>query len=108
MGTRATKDQDPAAATDAAVRELLAAGNPRGALHAARAELARAAAALRGADPARSALADAALAGSLAALAAALPGHQPRKPPGYRGGPPGAGHLLAAYETAFAETAART
>lgn len=105
MGNRsALSDRDRAAATDAAVRDLLAAGDTRGALHAARHELERAAASRRRADPARAALIDAALAGSLAEMAAALPGHQPRRPPGYRGGPPAAGHLIAAYETARAET----
>lgn len=106
MGKRVTpSDQDRAAATDQAARELLAAGNTPAARHAARHELDRALKALHAADPPRAQLIDAHITGVLAAIAAALPRHQPRKPPGYRGGPPSAGHLLAAYQAGRAETA---
>jgi hypothetical protein len=101
MGT--SEQRDPLAE----VREFRAAGDTRRAVHAARHELERQAAALRHAEPARAALADAGLAGALITLAGALPDHQPRKPRGYSGGPPSAAHLLAAFETACAETARR-
>ena len=86
--------------TDAKVREFLEAGDTRRALHRARDLVERQLAALRVSDPARAALLDAALAGRLAAMAEGLPSWQPRKPPGYTGGPPAATHLIAAYEAA--------
>jgi hypothetical protein len=99
-----TQQQDRAAVTDAEARALLAEWNTRGALDRVWNALRAEAAALRRSDPARAALLDASLAGSLAALAAAHATSQPRKPPGYRGGPPSAEHLLSAYETARTET----
>jgi hypothetical protein len=100
----AVSTEDRPALTDTEVRGLLEAGNTRGALYRARHELDRAAKRLRETDPARAALVDAALAGSLAVIAATLATHQPRKPPGYTGGPPSAADLLAAYTMARNET----
>jgi hypothetical protein len=104
MGTGA-RQQDRDAVTDARNRELLAAGNPRAALHCARRALEAEAGALRRTDPARAALLDASLAGSLSAIAATLATSQPRRPPGYTGGAPTAADLLAAYAGARAENA---
>lgn len=103
MGTRSTP-QERATAADADVRAFLAAGDTRSALHRARHALEAEAASLRRHDPARAALLDAALAGSLAQIAATLASRQPRRPPGYTTGPPSAGHLLAAYAAARGET----
>jgi len=93
--------------TDATVRALLRDGNTRAALQGARHALEAKAAALRRSDPARAALLDAMLAGSLVAQAEALATMQPRRPPGYQGGLPSAEHLLYAYTTARNETGRR-
>jgi hypothetical protein len=100
MGTTRDRTADPGAKA----RERLEQGDTRRAVHSARDLLEKALAALRVSDPARAALLDAALAGRLTAMAAALPSWQPRKPPGYTGGPPSAEDLLAVYETARTET----
>lgn len=90
-----------AEAADRDIRALLQAGDVRGALHRAR-DVAEAELAVirRGGDPARADLLMAALAGSWAAIASTLHDQQPLRPPGYRSGPPSAGHLASAYETA--------
>ena len=101
MATRGTQEQDRAAATDAAARGLLHAGNTPAARHGARHELDRVLKALHSTDPARAAQIDAELAGQMLEIAARLPGH---KPAGYTGGPPSAAHLIAIYETARRKT----
>lgn len=97
----APQDRSP----DAKVREFLGAGDTRRAVHAARDLAEKVLAALRVSDPPRAALLDAALAGALAEIADVLPSRKPPRVPGYRGGPPSAAHLIAAYEAARAETA---
>jgi hypothetical protein len=104
MGTSA-QQQDRGAAADAEVRKHLAAGNARKARHAARHAIDAVMAEMYRTDPARAALLDASLAGSMTAQATALTGMQPRRPPGYAGGLPSAQQLLAAYAAARAETA---
>jgi hypothetical protein len=89
---------------DAKALERLGGGDTRRAVHSARDLLEKALAVLRASDPARAALIDAALAGRLAAMAEALPSWQPRRPPGYTGGPPSAADLIAVYEAARTET----
>lgn len=102
MGTRtAPQDRSP----DARVREFLEAGDTRRAVHAARDLVEKVLAALRDGDPSPAALLGAAVAGHLVEIAAVLPSRKAPKVPGYRGGPPSAAHLIAAYEAARAETA---
>jgi hypothetical protein len=102
MGT--SEQRDRAAETDAEVRKFLAAGNTRGALHAARHALEAEAAERRRKDPAAAALLEAMAAGSIAAMAAGWATVQPLRPPGYAGGLPAAAHLAAAYQAARAQT----
>lgn len=102
MGSAPTP-AEKAAATDAAARDLLAAGNPAGALHEVIAHLKWALAQYRK-DPAAGALMDAAVAGSLAPVAAALTDRKPPRVPGYAGGAPTSDDLLTAYITARTET----
>lgn len=90
-----------AAEVQAAIRALLAAGDSHAAFNRAIRALQGEAAKVRGRRRGAGALADAELAGSLAALAAQLHAHKPGKPPGCPA-IPAAPHLLAVFEATYA------
>lgn len=84
----------------AAIRDALAEGNGRRALHLAIRALLSEAAKIRRRRPASASLADAELAGSIAAIAAGLHAYKPRKPAGCPR-VPGPHHLLSVYEASL-------
>ena len=92
-----TTQPDRATSADAEVCKLLRQGSTRTAVHVARQAMEAVLAARRKNPPATGALLDASVAGALVAMTAALATQQPRRPPGYDGGPPSADHLIAAY-----------
>lgn len=88
----------------AAIRDLLAAGNSTQAYHAAIRLLQGEAAKVRRRRPGDGALIDAELAASLSQLAAQLHAHKPRRPSGCPAMPEPA-HLLAAFDATIAHAA---
>ncbi len=85
---------------EAEILKALPGGNTRVALAVAVDAIKLGLTGIRDSDPARAELLEASQAGSLLAIAEALPTMQPRRPPGYTGGRPDADHLLAAYTAA--------
>lgn len=101
---RGKTPEDRAAAADRDIRAHVAAGNTRAMLHRARDAAEAELALIRRTDPARADLLTAALAGSWHAISSTLAAQQPPRVPGYRGGPPSAAHLNAAYDIARTQT----